>query len=202
MLLDLFIGFLKVGLFSFGGAYSAIPIIRDVVSSRGWLTDEMLSYMIAVSESTPGPLMINLATYIGSRKAGIPGAIIATFAVALPAFVIILLVLAAFRFLLKSRYVQAVLDGFKSCIMGVILATGITMIAESVAVQQEAGAAAEAGSLPRLSVFGVPLEARALAIACLVAAVLFGGRLILKKKVSPILLILISAALGIVFYGV
>ena len=63
--LDLFLGFLKVGCFAFGGAYGAIPLIRDVVMSYGWLSDEMLTYMIAVSESTPGPIMVNLATYIG-----------------------------------------------------------------------------------------------------------------------------------------
>ena len=59
---DLFLGFLKVGCFAFGGAYGAIPLIRDVVLSYGWLNDEMLTYMIAVSESTPGPIMVNLAT--------------------------------------------------------------------------------------------------------------------------------------------
>ena len=68
--LDLFLGFLKVGCFAFGGAYGAIPLIRDVVMSYGWLRDEMLTYMIAVSESTPGPIMVNLATYIGSNQAG------------------------------------------------------------------------------------------------------------------------------------
>ena len=87
--LELLIGFLKVGCFSFGGAYAAIPLIRDVVLSYGWVSEEMLTDMIAVSESTPGPIMVNLATYVGSRQAGIPGAIIATLASILPAFVII-----------------------------------------------------------------------------------------------------------------
>ena len=82
--LQLFLGFLKVGCFAFGGAYGAIPLIRDVVISYGWLSDEMLTYMIAVSESTPGPIMVNLATYIGSNQAGILGAVIATLAVVLP----------------------------------------------------------------------------------------------------------------------
>ena len=90
--LDLLIGFLKVGCFSFGGAYAAIPLIRDVVLSYGWLTDEVLTDMIAVSESTPGPIMVNLATYIGSSQAGLPGAVLATLASVLPAFVIMLLI--------------------------------------------------------------------------------------------------------------
>ena len=76
--IDLLIGFLEVGLFSFGGGYAAIPLIRDVVTAHGWIDDEMLTYMIAVSESTPGPIMVNLATYVGSAKAGILGAVTAT----------------------------------------------------------------------------------------------------------------------------
>ena len=83
ILLDLFLGFLKVGCFAFGGAYGAIPLIRDVVLSYGWLTDEALTYMIAVSESTPGPIMVNLATYVGSSQGGFFGALLATLAVVL-----------------------------------------------------------------------------------------------------------------------
>ena len=95
--LDLLIGFLKVGLFAFGGAYGAIPLIRDVVLAYGWLNDEMLTYMIAVSESTPGPIMVNLATYVGSSQAGFPGALIATAAVVLPSFIIILLIMVLLK---------------------------------------------------------------------------------------------------------
>ena len=80
--LELLWGFLKVGFFAFGGAYGAIPLIRDVILSYGWLSDDELTYMIAVSESTPGPIMVNLATYVGSSKAGLPGALLATLAVA------------------------------------------------------------------------------------------------------------------------
>ena len=89
--IELFLGFLKVGCFAFGGAYGAIPLIRDVVLSYGWLNDEMLTYMIAVSESTPGPIMVNMATYIGSSQGGFLGAVLATLAVVTPAFFIILL---------------------------------------------------------------------------------------------------------------
>ena len=120
ILVDLFLGFLKVGCFSFGGAYGAIPLIRDVVLSYGWLSDEALSYMIAVSESTPGPIMINLATYVGSSQAGILGAALATFAVVFPSFVVILAVTAALKSFTKSKYVQAILRGLKPCIAGII----------------------------------------------------------------------------------
>ena len=105
ILLDLLLGFLKVGCFAFGGAYGAIPLIRDVVLSYGWLSEDMLAYMIAVSESTPGPIMVNLATYIGSSQAGLAGALIATLAVVLPSFLIILLVTAILKTAIKNKYV-------------------------------------------------------------------------------------------------
>ena len=123
--LDLFLGFLKVGCFAFGGAYGAIPLIRDMVLSYGWFTDETLTYMIAVSESTPGPIMVNMATYVGSIQAGFFGAIIATLAVVLPSFFIILLVTSLSKMLLKSKYIQVILQGLKPCVIGIVLATGI-----------------------------------------------------------------------------
>ena len=92
--LELLLGFLEVGCFSFGGAYAAIPLIRDVVLKYGWLEEETLLYFIGVCENTPGPIMINLATYVGSSQAGILGSALATFAVVLPAFLIILGVVA------------------------------------------------------------------------------------------------------------
>ena len=109
--LDLLIGFLKVGCFAFGGAYGAIPLIRDVVMSYGWLSDEMFTYMVAVSESTPGPIMVNLATYIGSQQAGFLGAVLATLGVVLPSFIIIIVLTALLKTFLKNPYVQAVIHG-------------------------------------------------------------------------------------------
>lgn len=111
--IELFLGFLKVGCFAFGGAYGAIPLIRDVVLTYGWIDEEMLTYMIAVSESTPGPIMVNLATYIGSNQAGFLGAVIATLAVVTPSFLIVLLITTLLQNVLKNRYAQAILRGLK-----------------------------------------------------------------------------------------
>ena len=183
--LDLLLGFLKVGCFSFGGAYSAIPLVRDIVQSYGWMSDEMLTYMIAVSESTPGPIMVNMATYVGSNQAGFLGAILATAAVVLPAFVIILLVMAALKSLLKNPYVQAVLDGLKPCIIGIILATGMHIILSNLL------------ALPQDGVVSL----RVVIVTVLVGIILFGSKPILKRAVSPITLIGISAILGILVYG-
>ena len=184
--LDLFLGFLRVGLFSFGGAYSAIPLIRDVVMQYGWLTDDELSYMIAVSESTPGPIMVNLATYVGSNRGGILGAFLATFAVVLPAFVTMLLVAKAMRRFINNDWVKAVIGGLVPCIIGIILSTGIFMTLKSVAT-----------ITPSLSV-----SIRSVAIGAVLALLLFGSKPILKKKMSPILLIGIAAVLGAVVYSI
>ena len=118
--LDLFLGFLKVGCFSFGGAYGAIPLIRDVVMKYGWLTEDQLTYMIAVSESTPGPIMVNLATYVGSSQAGVLGSLVATLAVVLPSFIIILIVAKCYDKFRNSKVVKGCMSGLKPAVVGLI----------------------------------------------------------------------------------
>ena len=182
---DLLIGFLKVGMFAFGGAYGAIPLIRDVVLSYGWISDEMLTYMIAVSESTPGPIMVNLATYVGRSQAGLAGALIATAAVVLPSFVIILLIMILLKKLLKNPYVQAVLRGVKPCIIGIILATGIFMI-----LQHCIGSVSDAS-----------FDMTAIIMTAVLALIYFGSTKVTKKGLSPIGLIGVSAVAGVIVYG-
>lgn len=178
ILLELFLGFLKVGCFSFGGAYGAIPLIMDVVMSYGWMDNEMLTYMVAVSESTPGPIMVNLATYIGSHQAGLLGSIISTIAVVLPSFIIILLVMLLFKKALKNKYFQAVLRGVKPSVIGIVLATGLSMIIKN----------SVTGSLKTILIYSVLI------------GIMYIYQHYFKKKLSPILLIVFSAILGIVVY--
>ena len=182
--LDLFLGFLKVGCFAFGGAYGAIPLIRDVVMSYGWLSDEMLAYMIAVSESTPGPIMVNLATYIGSSQAGFLGAVMATLAVVLPSFLIILLVTALLKTVLKNKYVQAVLRGLKPCVIGIVLATGIYMVLGNCFG----------------TVTAIKVNLQAIIITALLAASILGYKHFTKQKLSPIGVIILSAIFGIILF--
>ncbi len=183
--LDLLIGFLEVGFFSFGGAYAAIPLIKDVALAHGWMSEEMLTYMIAISESTPGPIMVNMATYVGNEKGGIPGAVIATAAVVAPAFIIILLIMVVLKNLLKNDYVKAVLGGLKPCVIGIILATGAEMILKN------------CGLLP-----GGTADILTICLTCALAVVYFGSRKVLKKGLTPIMLICISAVVGIIAYGI
>ncbi len=184
--LNLFFGFLKVGCFAFGGAYGAIPLIRDVVMSNKWLNDEMLTYMIAVSESTPGPIMVNLATYIGSSQAGFWGAAVATLAVVLPSFLIILMITALLKTALKNKYVQAVMGGLKPCVIGIVFATGIYMVLENCVGR----------------VFSINVNPRAIIITILLVASIFSCQKLTGKKLAPTRLILIGAILGAVIYGV
>ena len=113
--LTLFWNFLMIGTLSFGGGYGMISLVREVVLGHGWLTESEFLSFIAVSESTPGPLAVNMATFIGSSQAGLPGALVATLGVVLPSFVIILLVAAVLRSVLRYAGVQAVLDGVRPC---------------------------------------------------------------------------------------
>ena len=184
--IELFIGFLTVGLFSFGGAYAAIPLIRDVVLSYGWLDDDALTNMIAISESTPGPIMVNLATYVGCSKAGVFGGIIATLTVILPAFFIILLVMVLLRKALANKYVQAVLGGLKPCIIGIIAATGFYMILNNCVMPLKQQTA----------------DLWPILVTVILAVFYYGSRRLLKKKMSPIVLIVTSAVLGVAVYGI
>lgn len=186
ILLELLAGFLEIGLFSFGGGYGAIPLIREVVLSYGWIEEEKLAYIIAVSESTPGPIMVNMATYIGSVKAGVPGAVIATAAVILPAFLIVILLTVLLKKLVEKNFVQSMLGALTSCVIGVILATGVFMILTN--------------CIGSFTVFSVDLTA--VVLTAVLGAVYFGSKLIWKNGISPILLICIAGVAGVIAYGV
>lgn len=183
ILVELFFGFLRVGCFSFGGGYAAVALIREVVLSHGWLSEEMLAYIIAVSESTPGPIMVNLATFVGSTQAGVAGALLATFAVVLPAFLIILAVSAVMKRFMNNPWIAAAMDGLKACITGVILAVGLDMIRSNCSGK-------------------VGPDWTALLLTFVLGFLYFGAKPLCKRKLSPIALIGLSALLGVAAYGV
>ena len=185
ILLELLLGFLWIGCFSFGGAYGAIPLIREVVLSYGWIEEEKLSYMIAVSESTPGPIMVNLATYIGSAKAGVPGAIIATAAVILPAFLTVIVLMTLLKKLIGNCVFQATLGSLKSCVTGVVLATGAYMILINCI-----------GSFNSVSV-----DYTSIIMTIALGAVYFVSKKIIKNGISPIILICMAGIAGVFVFG-
>lgn len=188
IMLELFFSFLVIGAVSFGGGYGMISLIRETVLSHGWLSEAEFLNFIAVSESTPGPLAVNMATFIGSSQAGVGGALLATLGVVLPSFVLILGIAAVFRSLLKYAGVNAFLSGVRPCVVGMILATALTMAL---------------GTLLGFEALGQPLSADIKSIALLV--LLFALRLVVRKRTgkapSPIAMIAVSAILGIVLWG-
>ena len=189
LLLNLFVTFFKIGLFTFGGGYAMIPIITDEVLLNGWLTESQVLDFIAVAESTPGPIAVNMATFIGSNTGGILGALCATLGVVLPSFIIILLIVSVISGLMKFAGVKAFLGGVRPIVVGLIITTGITMALTVIL------------SITSLSNLSVAFDWRALVIFVANAILHIVYKKITKKNLSTILLILFSACLGIVFYG-
>ena len=187
--LTLFLVFLEIGAVSFCGGYGMIPLIRDACISHGFLTEEQFLDFIAVAESTPGPIAINMATFIGASKGGVLGAFLATLGVVLPAFLIILAIAAAFRNLLKYQGVQAFLSGVRPVVASLILATAVVMGLRVILGIGNTGDA-------------LAFDYRALVILSVLVSVGVGTKFILKKKASPIVMILLSAGLGVLLYGV
>lgn len=184
--LKLFLDFFKVSCFTFGGAYGAIPLIRDMVLRNGWISEERFAYMIAVSESTPGPIMVNMATYVGSDQAGFWGSLVATVGVVLPAYLVILLIVSLMKNFIKNKYVQAVLQGLKPCVTGIVLATGVYMVIRNI--------------LPLTG--GITIDLPGTIITAVLITVMMLYPRVTKKKLSPIVLICFSAVLGILVYAV
>ena len=187
--LKLFLTFLKIGAVSFGGGYGMISLIRDDCLKNGWLTEEELLNFIAVAESTPGPIAVNMATFVGSSQGGILGALLATLGVVLPSFVIILLIASVFTKLLKYAGVKAVLGGIRPAIIALILGTAITMFLSI--------------GLGIKNVHSIPsFDYRMIIVLAAICAISFAYSKWKKKSFSPILLIVISGALGVLLYGV
>lgn len=188
ILLELFLTFLKIGATSFGGGYGMIPLLTEEVLAHGWLTESELLNLIAVSESTPGPVAVNMATFIGASQSGFLGALVATLGVVLPAFLIILLVASLVRGLLKFAGVKAFLGGVRPVVIGLITATGILLILSVILGVKKIGNV-------------VTFDWKAAVIFGVCAIIYVFVKIKKKKSVSPVLLILISAVLGVLLYS-
>ena len=165
-----------------------ISLIREKVLAYGWLTEEELLNMIAVAESTPGPIAVNMATFVGSAQGGFLGALLATLGVVLPSFVLILIIATLIRNLLKYAGVKAFLGGIRPAVVGLILATAITMFMST---------AIGFGSIGD----SLAIDVKSIIIFAVLIAISVIARLAFKKKPSPILMILISAGLGMLMYA-
>lgn len=182
---QLFWQFLKIGAVSFGGGYGMISLIREAVLTNGWLTESEFLAFIAVSESTPGPLAVNMATFIGASQGGILGAFLATLGVISPAFIMILVIVSCINNLLKYAGVKAFLAAVRPCIVALILATSVNMgLSVFCGIKQITDSFSI--NYGRIFIF--------LSLSCVGII----AKKIKQKTLSPILMILISACLGIV----
>ena len=186
----LFLTFLEIGAVSFGGGYGMISLVREKVITNGWLTDGEFLNMIAVAESTPGPIAVNMATFVGSTQGGVLGSALATLGVILPAFIIMLIIASLIKNLLKYKGVQAVLGGIRPAVVGLIVATASTMILSTVI-----GVSASGFSL------SIPDMVKNVVIFAAVVGAAALYKKLRKKKISPILLIVFSGVLGLILFS-
>lgn len=175
--LELFVTFFMIGAFTFGGGYAMLPLVQEEVLSKGWMPLSEIVNFIAISESTPGPFAINIATYIGSEMGGLLGSVCATLGVVMPSFIIILTVARCYDAFRRNKIVAGAMTGLKPAVVGLISAA-ILSIAKTVLM---------------------PTGAFVVDIGLAVSLVIFalGLFLVLKKKAHPVLIIAVGAALGI-----
>ncbi|MDD3999319.1 MAG: chromate transporter [Bacilli bacterium] len=179
--LELFYVFFTIGLFTIGGGYAMIPMLQDQIVGRGWLGSEELLNFFAIAESTPGPFAVNTATLVGFYQGGFLGSFIATFAVVLPSFIIILIIARFIMNFLEYKNIRAGFENVKTIVVGLLLAVVFDLFNKNIL----------GGSYnfknPDLVALGI-------------MAIILGLNLVFKNKLSAIKIILISGVLGIILY--
>ena len=185
--LELFWTFFKIGLFTFGGGYGMIPIIQQEMQTKGWIDMGMLYNFIGISETTPGPIAINMATFVGSSVGGAAGssflgALLATLGVVMPSLIIILIIAAIFKNFMENKVVGKILNGVKPVVVGLILATGAILVFNNLSKAED-------------------FDYISLILMMVIGAGAFIYKKVTKKDLSPIIMILVSAGLGMLAYS-
>ena len=181
--LYLFLEFFKIGLFTFGGGYAMIPLVREVVLQYGWMTEETFTNFIGVCESTPGPIAVNMATYIGSSTGGIFGSILATLGVVLPSFIVIILIVTLLNTLTKNIHFNNALKGIKPVVLGLIFSTGLILVAKAIGYNSN---------------LKFNFDYKAFIILGIITILYILYQKLFKKKPNTILVIIVSAFLGVI----
>ena len=178
MLFNLFWTFFKIGLFTFGGGYAMIAVVKEtIVTRKNWLNDDELFEIIAIAESTPGPIAINMATFVGYKKKGFIGGACATLGVVLPSFLIIFTISLFLDEFMRNKYVAYAFVGIKSAVAFLILKAGVDMLKK----------------LPKKP---LPYITFGLVLALLISLEIF------STSFSSVFLILIGGIIGIIAYGI
>lgn len=188
--LQLFWTFFKIGLFTFGGGYAMIPLISQEVVGLNWLTEAQLINYIGISEATPGPFAINIATFVGATQGGFFGAVCSTLGVVLPSFIVILLVASIFRHFEENKFVKGALRGINPVVYALIIGTGVVLLVKNFWTN-----AFDFSATPDFDY-----------ISLIIAAVVVAGSLVFKKvkgkNLSAIWIIVFGAVAGMVLYSI
>ena len=188
LLLKLFFIFFKIGLFTFGGGYAMIPLFRQELVGAGYITESLLLDFIGISESTPGPFAVNMATFIGMENAGLLGAFAATLGVVLPSFLIILLIARFGSKFLASKTVTQAFVGLKPVVIGLVFSVAVMLVFKQV--------------FPLVHFKDLVFDFDSFDYKAVIIMVVAFFCLRYFKKLSPIIIILISAGLGAILYGI
>ena len=188
--LQLFLTFLKVGTFAFGGGYAMLSLIGDSVLKYGWMTEEELLNFVGVETVIPGPIAVNMATYIGYEQGGFLGALLATTGVVLPSFVIILVVAACIKNPLKYPPVKTFIASMRPALGGLIVSVAVTM------------ALTVFFNIDTVSTINLSFDPRTLVVLAVVMAIPIIWKRIKKKEFSSILLVVISGIVGMLLFGI
>ena len=188
--LQLFLTFLKVGAFAFGGGYAMLSLIGDSVLNYGWMTEEELLNFVGVETVIPGPIAVNMATYIGYEQGGFLGALLATIGVVLPSFIIILIVAACIKNLLKYPPVKTFIASMRPALGGLIVSVAVTM------------ALTVFFGIDTISTINLSFDPKTLVVLAVVIAIPIIWKRIKKKEFSSILLVVISGVVGMFLFGI
>ena len=188
--LQLFLTFLKVGAFAFGGGYAMLSLIGDSVLKYGWMTEKELLNFVGVETVIPGPIAVNMATYIGYEQGGFLGALLATIGVVLPSFIIILVVAACIKNLLKYPPVKTFIASMRPALGGLIVSVALTM------------ALTVFFGIDTVNTINLSFDWRTLVVLAVVILIPIVWKRIKKKEFSSILLVVISGVLGMLLFGI
>ena len=187
---ELFYTFFLIGLFTFGGGYAMIPMIQDEVVGKGWISLDALTDFIAISEATPGPFAINISTFIGNNVGGPLGALCSTIGVILPSLIIIIIIAIIMNKFMSNKFVKGALNGVKPIVLSLILSTALLLLVKVIFFNGQ--------SLQSEFVF----DRKSLVLLIVLVGYLFIHKKFLKRNTPPLLLLGLSALLGIIIFTI